>query len=101
MSRHRRSKELIAGFWLWQVKSKQEAIEWVKRSSGRCTRSDAWRDSTGTNRPGRDGRHPRAGPDGVERAGGASPREPRAIPVHVASCAFCHNPNGAGGQKIS
>jgi hypothetical protein len=25
------SKELIAGFWLIQVKSKQEAIEWVKR----------------------------------------------------------------------
>jgi len=24
-------KELMAGFWLWQVKSKQEAIEWVKR----------------------------------------------------------------------
>ena len=26
------TKELIAGFWLWQVNSKQEAIEWVKRS---------------------------------------------------------------------
>src|SRR6267142_1824267 len=25
-------KELIAGFWLWQVKSKQEAIEWLKRA---------------------------------------------------------------------
>ena len=25
------SKELIAGFWLWQVRSKEEAIEWVKR----------------------------------------------------------------------
>jgi len=25
------NKELIAGFWLWQCKSKQEAIEWVKR----------------------------------------------------------------------
>src|SRR5205809_362019 len=25
------SKELIAGFWLWQVKSKQEALDWVKR----------------------------------------------------------------------
>ena len=25
------TKELIAGFWLWQVKSMQEAIEWVKR----------------------------------------------------------------------
>jgi len=25
------TKELIAGFWMWQVKSKEEAIEWVKR----------------------------------------------------------------------
>jgi len=26
------TKELLAGFWLWQVKSKEEAIAWVKRS---------------------------------------------------------------------
>jgi len=25
------TKELIAGFWMWKVKSKEEAIEWVKR----------------------------------------------------------------------
>ena len=25
------TKDLIAGYWLWQVKSKEEAIEWVKR----------------------------------------------------------------------
>ena len=25
------TKELIAGFWLWKVKSLEEAIEWVKR----------------------------------------------------------------------
>jgi hypothetical protein len=25
------TKDLIAGFWLWKVKSKEEAIEWVKR----------------------------------------------------------------------
>jgi hypothetical protein len=25
------NKELIAGFWLWQVRSMEEAIEWVKR----------------------------------------------------------------------
>jgi hypothetical protein len=31
------TKELIAGFWLWQVQSKAEAIEWVKR----CPMSDA------------------------------------------------------------
>jgi hypothetical protein len=26
------AKELIAGFWIWQVKSKQEAIDWLKRA---------------------------------------------------------------------
>jgi hypothetical protein len=26
------TKELIAGFWLWQVKSKEEAIAWLKRA---------------------------------------------------------------------
>ena len=26
------AKELIAGFWLWQVTSKEEAIEWLKRA---------------------------------------------------------------------
>ena len=26
------TKELIAGFWLWQVRSMEEAIEWLKRS---------------------------------------------------------------------
>jgi hypothetical protein len=25
------TKELVAGFWLWEVKSREEAIEWVKR----------------------------------------------------------------------
>jgi len=25
------TKELIAGFWIWKCKSKQEAIDWVKR----------------------------------------------------------------------
>jgi len=25
------TKELIAGFWIWQVKSMEEAIDWVKR----------------------------------------------------------------------
>ena len=46
------TKELIAGFWLWQVKSKEEAIEWVKRCpnpmhgeeprsrSARCSRAE-------------------------------------------------------------
>jgi hypothetical protein len=26
------TKELIAGFWMWQVKSRDEAIEWLKRA---------------------------------------------------------------------
>ena len=26
------TKELVAGYWLWQVKSKEEAIEWIKRA---------------------------------------------------------------------
>jgi hypothetical protein len=26
------TKELIAGFWLWQVKSLEEAVEWLKRA---------------------------------------------------------------------
>ena len=26
------TKELVAGFWLWRVKSMAEAIEWIKRS---------------------------------------------------------------------
>ncbi len=25
------TRELVAGFWLWQVKSREEAIEWLKR----------------------------------------------------------------------
>lgn len=26
------TKELVAGFWLWKVKSKEDAIEWLKRA---------------------------------------------------------------------
>ena len=26
------TKELVAGFWLWQVRSKEDAIEWLKRA---------------------------------------------------------------------
>jgi hypothetical protein len=26
------AKELIAGFWIWQVRSKEEAVEWLKRA---------------------------------------------------------------------
>src|SRR5437660_2607868 len=30
------TKELIAGFWLWQVRSMDEAVEWVKRCPNPC-----------------------------------------------------------------
>ena len=32
------AKELVAGFWIWQVKSLEEAIEWVKRCPNPHTR---------------------------------------------------------------
>jgi hypothetical protein len=35
------TKELIAGFWMWQVKSKEEAIEWVKRCPNPMPGSEA------------------------------------------------------------
>ena len=35
------TKELVAGFWLWQVKSKEEAIEWVKRCPNPMPGSEA------------------------------------------------------------
>ena len=35
------TKELIAGYWLWQVKSKQEAIDWVKRCPNPMPGTDA------------------------------------------------------------
>jgi len=35
------TKELIAGYWLWQVNSKEEAIEWVKRCPNPMPGSEA------------------------------------------------------------
>jgi hypothetical protein len=35
------TKELIAGFWIWRVKSREEAIEWVKRCPDPMPGSDA------------------------------------------------------------
>jgi hypothetical protein len=35
------TKQLIAGFWLWQVKSMDEAIEWVKRCPNPMPGTDA------------------------------------------------------------
>lgn len=35
------TKELIAGFWIWQVKSLEEAIEWVKRCPNPFTEGES------------------------------------------------------------
>ncbi|HEY6823738.1 MAG TPA: YciI family protein [Steroidobacteraceae bacterium] len=35
------TKELVAGFWMWQIKSKEEAIEWVKRCPNPMPGSEA------------------------------------------------------------
>jgi hypothetical protein len=35
------TKELVAGFWLWQVKSMEEAVEWVKRCPNPMPSSEA------------------------------------------------------------
>lgn len=35
------TKELIAGYWVWEVKSKEEAIEWVKRCPNPMPGTDA------------------------------------------------------------
>ncbi|MHC8401262.1 YciI family protein [Pseudomonas sp. MDT1-17] len=35
------TKELIAGYWLWNLKSKQEAIDWVKRCPNPMPGTDA------------------------------------------------------------
>ena len=61
------TKELIAGFWLWQVKSLDEAIEWLKRAP---FDEDRGRDSPGVRSGGfRRGVHARAA-----RAGGPDAR---------------------------
>src|SRR3989449_4052027 len=38
------TKELVAGFWLWQAKSKEEAIEWVKRAPFEATEGEDGRE---------------------------------------------------------
>jgi hypothetical protein len=42
------TKELIAGFWIWNVKSLEEAIEWVKRCPNPNTGTDEQRAKFGT-----------------------------------------------------
>jgi hypothetical protein len=36
------TKELIAGYWLWQCKSLDEAIEWAKRAPNPFTGQESW-----------------------------------------------------------
>ena len=60
------TKELIAGFWLWKVTSKEEAIEWVKRCPN-PHRGQRDRDSPGI----RGGRFRRGIYPGTSRAGRA------------------------------
>jgi hypothetical protein len=36
------TKELVAGFWIWQVKSIEEAVEWVKRIPGDTSNDEPW-----------------------------------------------------------
>ena len=62
------TKELIAGFWLWQVRSMDEAVEWLKRSPVR--RRDRDRNSPGI----RAGRLRRRTDSRTQRAG-ESPAE--------------------------
>ena len=45
------TKELIAGFWIWQVKSLDEAIEWVKRVPDPMPGSEARSRSARSSRP--------------------------------------------------
>ena len=35
------TKELVAGFWIWQVKSTEEAVEWVKRCPNPFTNGES------------------------------------------------------------
>ena len=59
------TKELLAGFWMWKCKSKQEAIDWVRRRPIQCqtrrlrSKSANLRDRR--LRRERDARSPRAG----------------------------------------
>jgi hypothetical protein len=69
------TKELIAGYWLWQVRSLEEAIEWVRRCPPPMPRGGVGdRDPAGARGRGpRQGVHARAA-----RAGGTPPRAGRA-----------------------
>ena len=82
------TKELIAGFWLWQVKSKEEAIEWVKRCPNPYRRGVRDRDPPGVRGGGLRRRvHARAA-----RAGGAPARADVGQPVARVEGRFANRP---------
>ncbi len=73
------TKELIAGYWLWQVKSMEEAVEWARRCPIRCpARTPNSKSAHLRGRRLRGGVHPRAA-----RAGRASARADRREEVAV------------------
>ena len=44
------TKELVAGFWIWKVNSRQEAIDWLKRAPSKnakwkSAKSSKWKTS--------------------------------------------------------
>ena len=45
------TKELVAGYWIWEVKSLQEAIDWVKRCPNPHVRRVRDRDPAACSRP--------------------------------------------------
>ena len=65
------TRELVAGFWVWEVEDMEEAVEWVKR----CPNPDA-RPQRGRDSPAVRGRRLRRGHDArTGRTGGAAARK--------------------------
>jgi hypothetical protein len=70
------AKELVAGFWLIQVKSKAEAIEWVKRIPNPTTRLRTSR-SARSSRPRTSA--PSSRRSSATRKSGSGPRSPQSV----------------------
>ena len=64
------TKELVAGFWIWQVRSMDEAIEWAKRCPTRCR-------VRRTSRSVRSGSRRTSVPRSPPRRTSSAPRSPR------------------------
>ena len=76
------TKELLAGYWLWQVRSTEEAIEWVVDGSRIRRASMAWLRSGRCSRPTISGRSSR--PSCVSGRNGCAPRPKRARSLAMA-----------------